>query len=513
MKTEAKTALDFRNDLQTPAFAAKYMVSLIPDGVITVLEPTPGSGNIVRELTGYHVTAPADFFQLDIKQRFDCVVMNPPFSSKYAFNVPEHLNKHGMRLGYHILQQCMQMSDNVIALMPWFTISDSDVRMRALKNWGLVSLTALPRKTFQFARIQTCVFELQKGYKGATIFKVHDLLSQVEQPEIWFQESSSWQDRLIPALDLVNKQAERSNEIIRGLIMEMNPECSTYEEVEAKLNPPKKIQETNIILSMEALDVLRQCVVVDNIVKLPAVKLDRKDYELIKKKLELIGGKWKGGKVQGFVFPEDPTELLQDISNGENRDLKKEFQFFPTPGVLARQMMDHLPEPENQTCEDAVLEPSGGDGALIRAFHQYIGRVVPVDTYELMELNRKRLQKIEGVTILGEDFLKCDRVGYYDIIIANPPFTKNQDIDHIYKMFEVCKPGGTIITMASPSWTFGSQKKQVQFREWLQSLNAYTEEIPENTFRESGTSLRTVLIVISKPHASAIELLTEKQAS
>lgn len=76
-----------------------------------------------------------------------------------------------MRLGYFILTECLKMSDSVIALMPWFTISDSDVRLRFLKSWGIKSITALPRKTFQYARIQTVVLEMSKGFMGKTIFE------------------------------------------------------------------------------------------------------------------------------------------------------------------------------------------------------------------------------------------------------------------------------------------------------------------------------------------------------
>lgn len=105
--------------------------------------------------------------------------MNPPFSAKYARieNATIDLSKYGMRLGYHFLTECMKKSDNIIALMPWFTISDSDVRLRFLKNYGLKSLTALPRKTWQYARIQTVVIELVKGWHQETEFKVYDLLS------------------------------------------------------------------------------------------------------------------------------------------------------------------------------------------------------------------------------------------------------------------------------------------------------------------------------------------------
>lgn len=163
-------------DFQTPIEVCKYMVSLIPSDAKWVLEPTPGLGNIVSLLNEYEVTAPADFFQMNKHPWFDCVIMNPPFSSKYAYGVPEHLNKTGMRLGYHILLECMQMSNHIIALMPWFTISDSDIRLRRLKKWGLKSITALPRKTFQYARIQTMILELDKGFEGETIFKVFDVL-------------------------------------------------------------------------------------------------------------------------------------------------------------------------------------------------------------------------------------------------------------------------------------------------------------------------------------------------
>jgi len=161
---------------QTPHNVCSYMASLIPKATKSVLEPTKGQGNLVKVLDGFDVTAPDNFFTLQTR-RFDCIIMNPPFSAKYAFGIPENFEHKGMRLGYYILTECMKMSDNVIALMPWFTISDSDVRLRYLKQFGLKSITALPRKTFQYARIQTCVFELEKGFTGETQFKVFELLN------------------------------------------------------------------------------------------------------------------------------------------------------------------------------------------------------------------------------------------------------------------------------------------------------------------------------------------------
>lgn len=160
-------------NFQTPEEIAKYMVSLIPENIDDVLEPTPGLGNIVKVLCskGFSVTSAEDYFLLK-KRRFGAIVGNPPFSAKSAdlTNAPKDFPNKGMQVGYEILKQCMEMSDNIIMLVPWFTISDSDVRMRFIKDFGLISVTPLPRKTFDYARIQTVVLQIQKDYRGETYF-------------------------------------------------------------------------------------------------------------------------------------------------------------------------------------------------------------------------------------------------------------------------------------------------------------------------------------------------------
>lgn len=182
---EAESKKVDRHQFQTPSPVCKYMASLIHPGAVTVLEPTPGDGNIVRELGAFQVTAPDDFFLLPAG-RFDCVVMNPPFSSRYANmeNAPPEMHKAGMRMGYEILKLCIQRSDHVIALMPWFTISDSDVRLRSLKHFGIKSITALPRATFKYARIQTVVLDLVKGWRDPSVFKVMDTFKTEHQPRL-----------------------------------------------------------------------------------------------------------------------------------------------------------------------------------------------------------------------------------------------------------------------------------------------------------------------------------------
>lgn len=176
------SALKHINDFQTPTDVAKYMVNMLPENIDYVLEPTKGLGTIVNELQlkNIKVAAPSDYFLLDKKKTFPAVVMNPPFSSKSAIldNAPKEYLNSGMKCGYNILFECMQKSEVIIALMPWYTISDSDVRMRAIKTFGLKSITVLPRKTFDYARIQTCVLELRKGWTEETLFHAYEFMHQ-----------------------------------------------------------------------------------------------------------------------------------------------------------------------------------------------------------------------------------------------------------------------------------------------------------------------------------------------
>lgn len=197
---------------------------------------------------------------------------------------------------------------------------------------------------------------------------------------------------------------------------------------------------------MNTQEVLQQCTVEGMVVKLPNIQLDRKAYMDVKKSLELIGGSWKGGKVAGFVFKEDPTDLLTQIAGGEKRNLKKEYQFFGTPSDLAKELV-RLADPSD---DDTILEPSAGQGAIVKAIDDFC-EPLEVFCYELMPLNQAFLGKIPCVTLLGEDFLECSEDVLYTKIIANPPFTKNQDIEHIRKMWHVCEDGGRIVSMASNS--------------------------------------------------------------
>lgn len=135
---------------QTPNPVIDYMISLLPVGIEKVLEPTPGEGRIVSKLrdAGYTVTETPHFEHLHPQARFDAVVMNPPFFKGIE-------NK--------MLLQCMEMAPVVIALVPWYTVINSEPRTRKIREYGLESITHLPRRIFSGIRVQTCILKLVRG--------------------------------------------------------------------------------------------------------------------------------------------------------------------------------------------------------------------------------------------------------------------------------------------------------------------------------------------------------------
>lgn len=251
---------------------------------------------------------------------------------------------------------------------------------------------------------------------------------------------------------------------------------------------------------MDKIEVLQKCTIEGNVVSLPDIELDRKLYMEVKKALELIGGKWKSRPVYGFVFPEDPTELLNSVKGGDKRNVKKEIQFFATPDELAYELVEHA-EISNIDAHARILEPSAGQGALLTHLFAY-KQVKQVDCCEISPVNRIFLKKFEGVLVIADDFLALDSSqkfrGYYDRIIANPPFAKNQDITHIYKMYDCLKPGGRLVSMASKHWQLSNNTREKVFKAWLEEIGADIIEVPSGVFKESGTMIATVIIIIEK---------------
>lgn len=250
-------------------------------------------------------------------------------------------------------------------------------------------------------------------------------------------------------------------------------------------------------ISDEILAILSKCAVEETILFLPQEQLDRKTYLAVNKCLSNIGGKWNR-KAKGHVFDHDPSDDLDSmLLTGETVDMKKVYQFFPTPTAVAEQMCGMAELDAN--C--VVLEPSCGRGDLADVI--YAAGVANLLGVELNPDMRRYLDDKPYKTVTGIDFLQfakdTENQNVFTRIVMNPPFAKHQDVDHILAAYRLLVPGGILVSVSSPSPFWRTDRKSVEFQNWIQDVNAQVVDVPEGAFKESGTMLRTKIIKVRKP--------------
>ena len=235
---------------------------------------------------------------------------------------------------------------------------------------------------------------------------------------------------------------------------------------------------------------LRACDVSTNVVKLPS-QLSPQLYKDVKKLLENIGGKWST-PFQGFEFKHDARPLVAQLVAGEKVNLKQDFQYFATP----QHIVDRMISLADIQLTDRVLEPSAGQGAIADTLD---GMCASVDLCEFMPQNREILEE-KGYDIFCHDFLEMSVGNTYNKIIANPPFSKDQDCKHVLKMYKHLISGGTLVAVMSRSWMRENKNKvQQEFANLINSNGNTLTTIASGEFNESGTGVATALVVIKKP--------------
>lgn len=235
-------------------------------------------------------------------------------------------------------------------------------------------------------------------------------------------------------------------------------------------------------ISNEVANVLANSEVNSVYLCLPKIQLERKLYMQVNKVLTAIGGKWNR-KAQAHIFETPPANVVEDILlTGEYTCKKTEYQFFETPRGLASNLVALADIREGET----VLEPSAGRGR--------IASLIGTDKCDCVELyagNWDHLQNL-GFDVRGYNFL--DFFEKYDVIIANPPFSRQQDIDHVNHMIDLAKR--KVVSVMSAGVLFRDNRKTVEFRDRVKFSKGSIVSLPEKTFAESGTMVRACIVNI-----------------
>ena len=124
-----------------------------------------------------------------------------------------------------------------------------------------------------------------------------------------------------------------------------------------------------------------------------------------------------------------------------NRGSKRvESDFYATPLESVYALLDNY---DGIKSSDFILEPSAGNGNIIKALRDrgITGRVI--EAIELREEEREKLVELADVVTMG-DFLEVKPTyTCYDLIIGNPPYSLAQEF--IDKSLELLAPGGKLI--------------------------------------------------------------------
>lgn len=241
-------------------------------------------------------------------------------------------------------------------------------------------------------------------------------------------------------------------------------------------------------VSQNVLEILDRSEFDGSVLRLPDEQFERQVYLAVNKVIESAGGKWNR-KNKGHIFEGSSADAIEPILlTGTVTNTKQEFGAFFTPSLLARQVVAAA---DIQECH-RILEPSAGIGNILRELPGGTCRVA----VEINEEFAKKLYHFGDVHCA--DFLNCSTdLGLFDRVVMNPPFAKQADILHVFHATKFLKPHGRLVAIMSAGVVFRSDKRSIAFREMLSERGGTIEPLPDDSFKSSGTSVKTVLVSFS----------------
>lgn len=260
---------------------------------------------------------------------------------------------------------------------------------------------------------------------------------------------------------------------------------------------PKKVD-----LTPEARDVLTRANIEPLWVFLPTGKLDPAVYKAVDNFLKALGGKWNRSQ-QGHHFPRGTDAVAAAITAGQAIDQKRVMEQFFTPSDIAESMCEIAGIAPNHL----VLEPSAGAGAICSAalFHGAYVLAVEKDAALMPDLLTLADQYVGRIRRVCDDFLTwipdhqpAPFDAPFDAALMNPPFGRGIDMAHVTRALSFVRPGGVLVSVMSPHWTFATDRIAQAFRGLVNEHSHQWDPLPEGSFRASGTNVNTGILTIRK---------------
>lgn len=172
--------------------------------------------------------------------------------------------------------------------------------------------------------------------------------------------------------------------------------------------------------------------------------------------------------------------------------------FFPTPEEIVRNTMMPLCHPMEGK---SVLEPSAGIGSIAEVAREYgSGEIICFEVVpKLCEI-----LKAKGFSPINDDFLTCAPVPGFDLVLMNPPYERDQSIDHVMHAYQFLADGGRLLAVlpaGMANYEGSKTKKRQAWAHWLDyEVGCQWFPLPEGAFKSAfnPTGVNVALLRIDR---------------
>jgi predicted RNA methylase len=225
--------------------------------------------------------------------------------------------------------------------------------------------------------------------------------------------------------------------------------------------------------------------------------IDRVQYLRVNKTLEALGGKWNR-KAKGHVFEGDARARIDHAIVVGTVEADQDLGHFPTPAPLARRLVDIADVHDGMI----ALEPSAGTGRIVDALLVVGAGVTAIEHHQGRAT--ALAGAYPGVRVIRADFMTWapPTDWGYARVVMNPPFCKvgeGDGMDHTHRAFGHLHGGGVLVSVLPASVKFRKDRRYAEFRAFVADAGGEIDDLPEDSFKESGTSVRTVVVRMVRP--------------
>ena len=207
------------------------------------------------------------------------------------------------------------------------------------------------------------------------------------------------------------------------------------------------------------------------------------------------------GEVLGFG--KEYTETEEEILSDRTMTVARNFGAFNSPPDVVSHVLGDIRYKDESL---RILEPSAGTGnfayELAKPREHWHTEGTFRDVVDCIEIQPELAQELKDSRkfsrVTCADFLSIPSECDYDLIVMNPPFDRQRDIDHVSHAFNFLKVGGTLTAVMSAGTEFRENAKAKAFRSLMKKHRATWRDLPACSFASEGTNVNTCYVTVTK---------------